>query len=152
MTWEKLSVYLRKWRLKLSTIKITTTAFHLNNRDANKHLAISVNGARLPNNDSPVYLGVTLDHSLTYKNHLESLRRKVNTRNGLLLCLAGSSWGAYTWTLPTGALALVCRCTSPCLQGCIVHHSSLVPELPHKEVGLCNKQHHMRHHWLSSPN
>ena len=60
-----------------------------------------------PNNNNPVYLGVTLDRTLTYKRHLESLQSNVNTRNGLLCCLAGSSWGAYTPTLRTGALALV---------------------------------------------
>ena len=61
----------------------------------------------LPNCNNPVYLGVTLDRSLTYKKHLESLQSKVNARSGLLRCLAGSSWGAYTSTLRTGALALV---------------------------------------------
>ncbi len=99
--------YLEKWRLKLSTAKTTTTAFHLNNRDTQRQLSVSVNGSCLPNNNHPVYLGVTLDRSLTYKFHIEALRRKVNTRNGLLRCLAGSSWGAYTSTLRTGALALV---------------------------------------------
>ena len=83
------------------------TEYSENNREANKHLSVSVNCARLPNNDSPVYLSVTLDCFLTYKNHLESLRLKVNIRNGFLRCLVGSSCGAYTWTLCTGALALV---------------------------------------------
>ena len=50
---------------------------------------------------------MTHDRSLTYKRHLESLQSKVNARNGLLRCLADSSWGAYTSTLRTGALALV---------------------------------------------
>ena len=99
--------YLVRWRLKLSTAKTTSTAFHLNNRDCQRQLAISVNGSALLNNNHPVYLGVTLDRSLTYRHHIEALRRKVNTRNGLLRCLAGSSWGAYTSTLRTGALALV---------------------------------------------
>ncbi len=95
-TWEKveetlnqdmhsLSEYLSRWRLKLSTAKTTTTAFHLNNRDAHRQLDVDVNGVPLPNNNNPVYLGVTLDRA----------------------CLAGSSWGAYTSTLRTGALALV---------------------------------------------
>ena len=70
-------------------------------------VTVLVNGAPLPNCNNPVYLGVTLDRSLTYKKHLESLQSKVNARNGLLRCLAGSSWGAYTSTLRTGALALV---------------------------------------------
>ena len=47
---------------------------------------------------------MTLDRSLTYKKHIESLQCKVNATNGLLRCLAGSSWGAYTSTLRTGAL------------------------------------------------
>ena len=117
-TWEKveetlnqdmqsISEYLSRWRLKLSTAKTTTTAFHLNNRDTHRQLDVVVNGAPLPNNNNPVYLGVTLDRSLTYKRHLENLQSKVNARNGLLRCLAGSSWGAYTSTLRTGALALV---------------------------------------------
>ena len=104
---QSLSEYLSRWRLKLSTAKTTTTAFHLNNRDIHRQLDVVVNGAPLPNNNNPVYLGVTLDRSLTYKKHLESLQSKVNARNGLLRCLAGSSWGTYTSTLRTGALALV---------------------------------------------
>ena len=117
-TWEKveetlnqdmqsLSEYLSRWSLKLSTDKTTATAFHLNNRDIHRQLDVVVNGTPLPNNNNPVYLGVTLDRSPTYKRHLESLQSKVNARNGLLRCLAGSSWGAHTSTLRTGALALV---------------------------------------------
>ena len=106
-TWEKveetlnqdmqsLSEYLSIWRLKLSTAKTTTTAFHLNNRDTHRQLDVVVNGAPLPNNNNPVYLGVTLDRFHTYKKHFESLQSKVNARSGLLCRLAGSSWEAYT--------------------------------------------------------
>ena len=104
---QSLSEYLSRWRLKLSTAKTTTTAFHLNNRDTHRQLDVVVNGAPLSNNNNPVYLGVTLDRALTYRKHLESLQSKVNARNGLLRCLTDSSWGAYTTTLRTGALALV---------------------------------------------
>ena len=41
--------YLQKWRLILSTAKTTSTAFHLNNRDSRRQLAVSVNGTMLPN-------------------------------------------------------------------------------------------------------
>ena len=75
-TWEKveetlnhdmqsLSEYLSRWRLELTTAKTTTTAFHLNNRDTHRLLDVVVNGAPLPNNNTAVYLGVTLDRSLT---------------------------------------------------------------------------------------
>ena len=48
-----------------------------------------------------------MDRQLTFKQHIEALRGKVASRNNLLRRLAGSSWGAYTSTLRTGALALV---------------------------------------------
>ena len=100
---QPLHQYLERWRLKLSMVKTTTTAFHLNNKDIQHHLHVSVNSTALPNNDHPVYLGVMLDHTLTYRQHIESLKRKVNGRNDLLRCLAGSSWGACT--------AIACWCT-----------------------------------------
>ena len=43
-----ISAYVDQWRLKLSTVKTTTTAFHLNSREANRELNISVNGLLLP--------------------------------------------------------------------------------------------------------
>ena len=66
------------------------------NRDTHRQRDVVVNCAPLPNNKNPVYLDVTLDRALTYRKHLESLQSKVNARNGLLRCLASSSWGAYT--------------------------------------------------------
>ena len=93
---QALHQYLEHWRLKLSMVKTTTTTFHLQNKDIQCHLHISVNSAAIPNNDHPVYLGVMLDHTLTYRQHIESLKRKVNGRNELLRCIAGSSWRACT--------------------------------------------------------
>ena len=54
----------------------------------------------------PVYLGVTLDRTLSYKEHLQKTAGKVKTRNNLLSKLAGSSWGADAGTLRKSALAL----------------------------------------------
>ena len=67
---KSLSEYLSRWRLKLSTAKTTTTAFHLNNRDTHRQLNVVVNGAPLPKNNNPVSFGVTLDRSLMYKQNI----------------------------------------------------------------------------------
>ena len=104
---QALHQYLECSRLKLSTAKTTTTAFRLNNKDIQCHLDVSVNSAGLPNNDHPLYLDVTLDRMLTYRQHIVSLKRKVNGRNGLLRCLACSSWGTCTAILCTSTLTLV---------------------------------------------
>ena len=78
-------------------------------RNRSKHCIVSSKSlqSKCTINNNPVYLGVALDRALTYKRHLKSLQSKVNARNGLLLCLAGFSWGAYMSTLRTGVLALV---------------------------------------------
>jgi len=48
-----------------------------------------------------------LDRSLTYRRHLESLRKKLTSRVALLRRLAGSGWGAGAATLRRANLALV---------------------------------------------
>ena len=104
---DTLATYLRTWRLKLSTAKTTSTPFTLCTKEAHRQLSVKLNGSTLPCNPTPTYLGVKLDRQLTFKQHIESLRGKVSSRNNLLRRLAGSSWGAYTSTLRTGALTLV---------------------------------------------
>ena len=102
-----LSAYLQTWRLKLSHTKTVMTAFHLNNREAKRELKIFNNGKLLPYCPTPTYLGVKLDWSLTFRYHLEALRKKLSTRVTLLRQLAGSGWGTGAKTLRTAALSLV---------------------------------------------
>ena len=102
-----LSSYLQNWKLKLSTTKTVTAAFHLHNREARRELKVTIEGRALPFSAEPTYLGVKLDRALTYRQHLESQRKKLTTRVSLLRRLAGSSWGAGAMTLRTATLALV---------------------------------------------
>ena len=53
-----------------------------------------------------MYLRLTLDHTLSFHEHLRKTAAKVSTRNNLLGMLAGTSWGASAPTLRTSALAL----------------------------------------------
>jgi len=59
--------------------------------------------ARLPLN-TPL---ATLDRSLTYRRHLQSLRKKLTSRVALLRRLAGSGWGAGVTKLRTATPAMV---------------------------------------------
>ena len=54
----------------------------------------------------PTYLGVTLDRTLSYREHLTKTAGKLKNRNNLLMKLAGSTWGASANTLRSSALAL----------------------------------------------
>jgi len=82
--------YLQTWKLKLSTTKTVSAPFHLNNKEAKRELEVKYNNETLPFCFEPKYLGVTLDRSLTYRQHLESLRKKLTSRVALLRWLAGS--------------------------------------------------------------
>ena len=58
------------------------------------------------NTPHPKYLGVTLDRTLSYKEHIHNTKMKVDTRNNLLRKLSNSKWGANASTIRTTALAL----------------------------------------------
>jgi len=102
-----LGEYLHTWKLKLSTTKTVSAVFHLNNKEAKRELKVNFNNETLPFCSEPKYLEVTLDRSLTYRRHLESLCKKLTSRVALLRRLAGSGWGAGATTLRTATLALV---------------------------------------------
>ena len=65
-----------------------------------------MNGICLKHDPHPVYLGVTLDRTLSFKEHTTKTAGKLKSRNNLLSKLAGTSWGASANTLRTSALAL----------------------------------------------
>jgi len=99
--------YLQTWKLKLSTTKTVSAVFHLKNKEAKRERKVNFNNEVLLFCSQHKYLGVTLDRSLTYRRHLESLRKKLTSCVALLRWLAGSGWGAGVTTLRTVTLALV---------------------------------------------
>ena len=84
-----------------------TAAFYFRNGEAKRDLKVKNNGKILPFCLVPTYLGVKLDRALTYRHHLEALRKKLSTRVLLLRRLVGSEWGAGAKTLRTAALSLI---------------------------------------------
>ena len=103
---ELLAEYFSEWILKPSVTKTVTSSFHLQNAQAARELDIVMNGQRLRHDPNPIYLGVTLDRSLTFHAHLKKTAAKVGARNNLLSKLAGTTWGSSAATLRTSALAL----------------------------------------------
>ena len=83
--------YLGNWRLQPSASKTVCSVFHLRNASATQELNIQIGGKRIKHESNPVYLGVTLDRSLSFQSHLKKTAAKVATRNNLLSKLAGSS-------------------------------------------------------------
>ena len=91
-------------QLRANPTKTQVSLFHLRNRECGKQLNISWNGV---NCNLAVYLGVTLDRTLSYKAHIiEKTKKKVGTRNNIIRKLRTSKWGATPTTLRSSALAL----------------------------------------------
>lgn len=103
----KVKKYFQKWHLKLNPNKSVTCAFYLNNREASRTLNIVIEDQKITTEEAPKYLGVRMDRTLTFRQHLESVKVKIKTRNNIVSKLAGTSWGCHANVLHTSALALV---------------------------------------------
>ena len=73
--------------------KTQTCVFHLRNRKANRQLNISWCGKKLEHTPSPIYLGVTLDRTLSYSTHITKVKAKTAARNNVLRKLENSKMG-----------------------------------------------------------
>ena len=104
-----------------------TEAFHLRNKEVKRELKVYANGKLLSSFPVSTHLGVKLDRSLTFRNHLETLREKLGTRVILLKRLAGSGWGAGAKTLRNAALCLIYSIAEYCAPvWCCSAHSRLI--------------------------
>jgi hypothetical protein len=99
--------YFTENRLKMNPSKTEVCAFHLNNKEAKRELVVKLNGIKLYHNFNPKYLGITLDRSLNYNNHIQKTSLKMRTRINIIQKLAGTSWGASPDVLRTSVLGLV---------------------------------------------
>ena len=62
---------------------MVSAVFHLNNKEAKHELKVNYRNKILPWCFEPKYLRETLDRSLTYRWHIESLRKKLTSRVAL---------------------------------------------------------------------
>jgi len=132
-----LGEYLQTWKLKLSTTKTVSAVFHLNKKEAKCELKVNFNNETLPFCSEPKYLGITLDRSLMYHRHLESLCKKLTSRVALLRRLVGSGWGTGATALRTVTLALVHSTAEYCAPvWCRSAHTHLID--PHHQRRLAN--------------
>ena len=87
-----LTSHLYKRKLKLNETKTVSAAFHFYNKEARPELNIFINKQALPLCAEPTYLGLKLDRTFTFCQHLEPHRKKLESLVGLLKQLVGSSW------------------------------------------------------------
>lgn len=71
-----LKIYFLNWYLTLNANKITAVTFHLNNRKAKRELQLKIGDINISNEVFSKYLGVKLDRTLTFKQHLDSTKKQ----------------------------------------------------------------------------
>ena len=82
----------RSWLVKVNEKKTTFTIFSLSNQKHSVHLKL--NGQTLHQEDTPTYLGVTLDRRLTWKNQLQKNQARAKIQIALMKKLSCTEWGA----------------------------------------------------------
>jgi len=90
----------------LSASKTISTVFHLHNTSATRELSVYLDDQRLLHECHPTYLGVTLDRTLSYREHSTKTAGKLQNQNNVLMKVVGSTWGASANILWSSALAL----------------------------------------------
>ena len=118
----ELTHYYKSNNLRANTEKNQVTAFHLGNKEAKRTLKVKWNRTYLENTHHPKYLGVTLDRTLSYKQHIHNTKMKVATRNTLIGKLSSSKWGTNASTIRTTTLALgysVTEYAATAITGCL---------------------------------
>ena len=97
--------YFRNWRFQLNTFKTVCNLFHLANRFVNYILQVKTSGQIIQYDPTPKYLRVTLDWTLSFKQHLLNTAARTTKCISLMERLASSHWGTDFTTLRTTALA-----------------------------------------------
>ena len=82
---------IKSWLVKVNEKK-TFTIFSLSNQKHSVHLKL--NGQTLHQEDTPTYLGVTLDRRLTWKNQLQKNQARAKIRLASMKKLSCTEWGA----------------------------------------------------------
>jgi hypothetical protein len=104
---ELMKTFFHNRRLKPNPSKTEFCAFHLNNRQADDKLEVEFDGISVKHNYLHKYLGITLDRSLTFNEHISTLSKNISSRVNLVQMLAGIGWGADAKTLRVAALSIV---------------------------------------------
>ena len=116
---QQLERWTKDWVVKVNAGKTTYTVFTISTKEQKVNLVF--NGLILKEDKTPVYLGVTFDPRLTWKEQLQKNKTKAKLRMSLMKKLAGTHWGAnqnvlkkvYTGRIrPTLEYGMAATCTA----------------------------------------
>ena len=87
------------WCLPLNPSKYEVSFFSVAPHQANLQPNLLLLGSRLRFNPTPTFIGVTLEHTLSFSKHVSSLKAKLFPPLKVLRCISASSWDPYKKSL-----------------------------------------------------
>ena len=90
---DELSPYLKKKQLFVSTGKCASILFSTWSKEWKEPLGIKLSNADIPTVDSLKLLGVTLDHSLTFNEHIKGVNQKALKRTNAIKAICSRKHG-----------------------------------------------------------
>ena len=94
-----LQEYCNKWKITINPTKTVYSIFTLSPVESKLNLEIKIGGEQARKEQQPTYLGVQMDTRLTFREHVDNLKRKANKRLTLIKRLASCDWGSNMNTL-----------------------------------------------------
>ena len=94
-----------KKKMEINVLKSEATFFSNSSKEAQCSPKITLAGTQMPFNDSPKFLGVHLDRTLSFQTHVLYAAGKVSQRCRILASLASKEWGWRKQSLRTVFLA-----------------------------------------------
>jgi ribonuclease HI len=90
---ERIEEWSRKKKMMINVSKSEVAVFTNCTNEAKWRPNIKMLGNDVPFNPSPKFLGVYLDRSLSFQEHVTQTTKKASTRLRILACLASKEWG-----------------------------------------------------------
>ena len=91
---DALGEWATKWKMTVSHEKTVSTIFTLDPSEAKKEATLSYLNQPVKHTQSPTFLGVTLDRTLTYDKHIENVKCRMKQRNNVLRAISETKWGS----------------------------------------------------------
>ena len=88
----KLTEWLYKWRLRMNANKCCYTIFSKNGNKNKIGFGLRLRDGLIPYNSKPLFLGITFDEFLSFKEHFNNLRTRSLKRLNIIKILKHKSW------------------------------------------------------------
>lgn len=102
-----LEAWTKRWKMEVNTGKCQTTFFSKNTKEAKFKPLVKINHKVIPFCDAPVFLGIRFDRTLSFKQHIESLKARLTKRNSILKVISCKNYGCRKEDLRTVYLAFI---------------------------------------------